>query len=85
MTDKERHLLHYLILVLGLLVTVFLFVFFRYDNEWQIWISFFGSVFYAAWGIIHHAVEDRLTKSIALEYVLLSSFVFLVTFTALSI
>ncbi|HSX39228.1 MAG TPA: hypothetical protein VLI92_01420 [Candidatus Saccharimonadales bacterium] len=85
MSDNEKHLTHYLILLLGLVVFIYLFVLFKYETRWQLVIAAFASGFYALWGIIHHAVEKRLDKWIALEYLLIAGFVFLVVYTALSL
>lgn len=67
---------HYLILVFGLAIFLFSFFFFRHQVSTQIYISFFGSLFYAVWGISHHAIEGRLTKLIIAEYSLLSLLAF---------
>jgi hypothetical protein len=72
-----RHdLIHYFILVMGLFVFATTFVLFKYQPATQLYIAFFGSVFYAAWGMTHHYTEGRLTRKIALEYVLLALLVF---------
>ncbi len=85
MNDKERHLLHYLILVLGLILFALLLIFFKHNTLIQLLVTGLCSVFYASWGIMHHAVENRLTKAIAFEYILIGGFVFLVIFTALNL
>jgi hypothetical protein len=74
--NEQHHILHYLILFIGLIVFSLLFFLFRYQTGTQIYIAFFGSVFYFAWGTVHHVVEGRLTKLIALEYFLISLLVF---------
>jgi hypothetical protein len=35
------------------------------------------SLYYVAWGILHHHIEHRLTKAIALDYIFIGAFVFL--------
>jgi len=41
------------------------------------------SLFYPLWGIVHHALEGRLKRTVILEYVLISLFVFLLLLTAI--
>lgn len=81
----HNHFIHYSILVGGLAVIGFLIMLFRYDPFKQAGAVLAGSIFYSSWGIIHHAIEGRLTKLIALEYVLLSLLAFVVIFAALFI
>ena len=85
MTDQEKHLLHYLILLIGLGIFLLVFVFFWYNKEIQLLVGGVACAYYAAWGLVHHAVENRLTKIIATEYVLMAIFVFTILFTALKI
>jgi hypothetical protein len=82
---ESKNLVEYIILVTGLLVLLTLFVIFRYDDNILILLSGLGSIFYAGWGIIHHAVNERLTKVIAAEYLVVGLLVFLLLFTVLSI
>lgn len=37
------------------------------------------SLYYVAWGLLHHHIEHHLTKAIALDYILIGAFVFLMT------
>lgn len=74
---EEYHFIHYLILVLILSLYVFFMFQFRHDSVMQIVTAGIGSVLYMVWGILHHYFEDRLTNLIAMEYILVSSFVFL--------
>jgi len=83
--DKSTHLTHYLILVLGLSVCFFLFLFFRNDPNHQLWDAFAGCVFYSAWGIIHGLLEQRLNRHIAFEYITLALFVFALLYASLSL
>jgi len=85
MRDKERHLVEYLIfgaLAIALLVS---FIVFRDNRNILRVIAGLQSLLYILWGIIHHSREDRLSKEIVSEYVLLGTFVFLLLLTALSI
>ena len=80
---SDKHALHYLLLLLGLSIFGFFFVYFRYDQMIQIMISALASIFYVGWGITHHALEGRLTSLIAFEYILFGSLTFLLVFTVL--
>jgi uncharacterized membrane protein len=80
---EEKHVKHYLLLVVGIFVVAILFVFFKYNLEVQSILAFIGSLYYILWGIIHHIIERRITKLIALEYILVGVFVFVLIFTAL--
>ncbi len=82
---KENHVVHYLLLVLGIFVISVLFIFFRYNRPAEILLSALLSIYYIIWGIIHHKIEGRLTQLISLEYILMGSFVFLLLFTALTL
>lgn len=85
MLREENHLKPYLILILGILTFVFLIIYFKYYNDVQIILAGGLSAFYCLWGIIHHAVEGRLSRLVFLEYILVGLLVFLLLFTALTI
>ena len=74
---EDYHVWHYLVLVLGLVTFFSLLYIFSYSTPISLIISFFGSLFYVLWGIIHHALEKRVYKEIVLEYVLIGIFMFL--------
>lgn len=80
---EDNHIKHYLLLVVGILIVAVLFVFFKYNLEVQTLLAFIGSLYYILWGIIHHIIEKRITKLIALEYFFVGVFVFVLIFTAL--
>ncbi len=85
MNDKERHLAEYLVFgVLGIALLI-AFITFRENRGILRVISGLESLLYVLWGIIHHSREDRLSKEIVSEYILLGTFVFLLLLTALSI
>lgn len=81
--EHEKHIVHYLILFIGLIFFGFGFVYFKHSKETELFITAATSVFYVLWGIIHHAVENRLTRFIALEYVLFGSLIFFLLFTVI--
>ena len=76
--SEEYHLLHYLILFLGLAVFLICFRFFVYQENYQIIIAALGSMYYSVWGVLHHAYENRLTRFVVLEYVFIGLLAFLV-------
>ena len=84
MKDIREHLIEHLILFAAISVFILLFLVFRFNKNSLMVISAAGSVFYVLWGIIHHVLRDRLTKSIFWEYILFGSLVFLLLFTVLS-
>jgi len=85
MNEHEKHIVHYLILFIGLLFFGFGFLYFKHNKETEFFITASASVFYVLWGIIHHAVENRLTRFIALEYFLFGSLIFFLLFTVISL
>jgi len=85
MLAEEKHLKHYLILIVGILFFVISIIYFKYNKDMQMVLAGALSAFYCVWGIIHHAVEGRLSRLIFLEYILVGLLVFLLLFTALSI
>lgn len=85
MRYKDSHIFHYITLVLGLLIFLIALIFFEY-NTFHIQIVLgLASLFYFCWGIMHHAVEGRLTKHIVLEYLLFSLLVFIIATVALQL
>jgi hypothetical protein len=75
MNEKEKHLYHYLILVVALFISFSFFLFLKNDYVARLIVAIIFCVFYSFWGIMHHALEGRLTKVVVLEYILLSAFV----------
>jgi hypothetical protein len=84
MEIKRRHFLEYT-MVFGLsLIFMILFFFFRSDRNILRLLSGLISSSYALWGIMHSALEGRLTRLVVLEYLLFGVLVFLLLFIALS-
>ncbi len=82
---KNYKILEYSVLFFGLIAFVSLFVYYRFDKSAEIKIMAMAAGFYALWGMLHHLLEDRLTLDIAIEYLLIGFFVFLLVFTSLSV
>ncbi len=82
---KTSYLTHYIILFLGMLILGLFFFLFRYNTPIQIFIGFIGCTFYAVWGILNQAMEERVTKLVVAEYVLFSlvSFLLMVLFVTI--
>jgi len=83
--SKTAHLYHYLGLIFGLAVSLFLFLYFNQNHMYQLAAAAFGCVFYGVWGIMHGLAEQRLTKHVAFEYVALALFVFALVFVSISL
>ena len=82
--SDDKHFLEYVVLIFGLVLILALMLHFKSDKSVLYVISGSGSLFYALWGIIHHAVEGRLTKVVALEYVFFGGLMFLLLFAAIT-
>ena len=84
METKKRHFIESIFFIgIGVLFLA-AFIFFRQNRDFLKLISGLASSTYALWGIIHSAMEGRLTPAIVVEYVLFGSLAFLLLFIALS-
>jgi len=84
MENIKEHLTEYIILFIALFIFLVLFIVFRFDRSAQTIISGAGSIFYILWGIIHHAIRERISRTIVWEYVLFGLLIFLLFYTVLS-
>jgi len=80
----DTHLVEYAVLLSLAAIISLLFYYFRYDHRVLIFLSGVASFGYVLWGIIHHAVEGRLTKFIAAEYAVFGVLIFFLLYTVLS-
>ncbi len=85
MKQNEKEIIEYIVLLIGLAILFFLLVMFRYQNFALKVVALSGSLFYVIWGLVHHATNARLTKTIILEYMFISSMVFLLFYLVLSV
>ena len=85
MTEKARHIAEYTVLAIAPTVLLAAFYYLRFEKNALMVLFGISSGFYAIWGIIHHALESRLTKSIFFEYILFGFLIFLLLFFALNI
>ena len=67
---NDNHIAQYTVLLSGLFTFVILFALFRYNHALQLVVGILGCMFYVTWGVVHHILEERLTKAVVLEYVL---------------
>lgn len=84
---KEKtdiHLVEYAVLATLAVIISLLFYYFRYNHGVLIFLSGVSSFAYILWGVIHHALEGRLTKFIATEYIVFGTLVFFLLYTVLS-
>ena len=85
MSLRGHKIIEYTVLVIGILVFILLLWVYRGSRPLEILTTGLGALFYFLWGIVHHKLEDRLTLSIATEYLLISLFVFLLVLTVLGV
>lgn len=85
MQHKERELLEYLVLMLGLLIFFVLLIVFRYERMTLKIVSMLASLFYLVWGIVHQAITGRIGRKVILEYFFISTMVFLLFYLFLSV
>ena len=72
-----KHLVHYLVLIFGLLSCFFFFLLLRYNPTYQFYAVCAAVVWYLFWGIVHHYLENRVSIPIILEYLLVGGLVVL--------
>jgi hypothetical protein len=84
METKKEHFIEYVFFIGVSVIFLTSFIYFRQDRSFLKLISGLVSLTYALWGIIHSALEGRLTPAIVAEYVLFGSLAFLLLFIALS-
>lgn len=77
-SDVYEHKSHYVMLTALLTVHGIGLYWFRgvFEMQQLIWLS--ACIWYAIWGIGHHALTHHLTKIIVLEYVMLSLLAFVI-------
>jgi len=82
---KDRFWAQIFILFIGLSIAMSLFIFFKYDPLAQALAALVGCIYYVSWGIIHHALQERISKEIILEYLLVGTVAFFLILLALTI
>ncbi len=84
MKPAEKHLIEYMALLVAFSIFAFLFAYYRFNAGVLEILAGTASIFYILWGIIHHVIEGRLTRLIALEYFLFGSLAFVLLFTVIN-
>lgn len=85
MSQKSHKLIEYTMLLFGVVVFAYLFWTYRHSSVEKLIITAGAAIFYTLWGMIHHFLERRLTLGIALEYILIAFFTFLLVLIDLSV
>jgi hypothetical protein len=84
MENIKENRVEYFILFVAIGIFMYLIYTFRFNRQMLILLSGLGSVFYIIWGIIHHWLRGKLSKSVISEYVLFGTLVFLLFYSVLS-
>ena len=82
---KDKYLVHLGILFAGAVTAAFFFNYFKYQPQAQTIVAAMGCIYYVGWGIMHHAVRNRLSRLITLEYILVGSLIFLLLLASIGI
>ena len=83
--DKKYKIIEYTVLLVGIAVYAFLFLYlYRDSNSMRLLITALAVLFYIMWGVVHHYLEKRLTIEIAFEYILIGVLTFLLVLVSLS-
>ena len=70
--EMRTNLLHYSVLVVMMNVAVGAFLFFNFNQTYQLMILLATGISYILWGIIHHFLQDDLHLKVAAEYLLVA-------------
>ena len=68
MKDFRHHFSHYFSLVGIIVATIFGYVMFSYDKNFQLVLIGAASLSYFVWGIVHHILHKNLNWEIVTEY-----------------
>ena len=81
--DQEiRHnLIHYSVLVVMMNIIVGAFLFFGFNQIYQMIIVLTAGIAYVLWGVIHHHVNNDLHLKVVAEYVLVALLAELIIFS----
>lgn len=80
----RRKFIHFLILSAILGLGTLLFFYENGNHAAQLTIGIITSIAYAAWGIIHHAIEEDLHRKVVVEYILIGAIAIVIFFIVLS-
>jgi hypothetical protein len=79
--ETRHNLLHYSVLVVMMNIIVGAFLFFSFEQLYQMIIVLIAGIAYVLWGIIHHQVNDDLHSKVIFEYVLVALLAELIIFS----
>jgi hypothetical protein len=83
-SEIKKSPLSFILLFVGLLVSLILYFYFSYDTSLQRRIIYFTGGYYFLWSLFHHYQKGDLQTSVILEYLLIALFaVLLLTGTLL--
>lgn len=82
---KNKHFVHYLLLILILTVGFAFFLLFRYQPNLQFSAVILTVIGYVSWGLLHHHSHKDLSKGIIMEYILMGLLVILLFAISLGI
>jgi len=84
MDNLKEHRVEYFILFVAIAVFLILTYTYRFNKGMLIVLTGSASLFYVTWGLVHHWIRGKLTRSIASEYILYAILAFMLFFTVLS-
>ena len=70
---SNHHFRYTVSLAVILLLSIFLVTQLAYDKQLQVLVVILTSIFYVAWGIIHHIIHHDLSIKIVVEYTIIGS------------
>ncbi|MEK7592696.1 MAG: hypothetical protein AAB508_04880 [Patescibacteria group bacterium] len=66
-------MLHYFVLVVMLLLSVWMFYLSQGNHGFQLIVGIITACLYVVWGIVHHSVIGDLHRKVVIEYVLIAA------------
>jgi branched-subunit amino acid transport protein AzlD len=84
MDNLKEHRVEYFILFVAIAIFLVLTYTYRFNKSMLVALTGSASLFYIVWGVVHHWIRGKLTRSIAAEYILYAILAFMLFFTVLS-
>jgi len=81
MKGFTKHLAHYLTLLGIFLAGILAFLFFSYDQSFQMIMAIAVALSYVVWGIIHHFIHRDLYLAVVIEYLAVASLGLVIIFS----
>lgn len=73
MIDMKRNIVHYLVLIILLGMSTWMFKIFQGYQGFQLAIGVITSCLYIVWGIVHHSIVGDLHRKVVIEYILIGT------------